>query len=102
MTAALLRPKAIPLQAALSPLHKTIDHLLLAGLLEGNGELVAVDLDHVAVAEFLVKHAVVEREFGNRASGFRDQFALDHHRPALGTGETAARFAARRGIAART
>ena len=30
----------------LHPLDETIDHLLLAGLLEGDGELVAVDLDH--------------------------------------------------------
>ena len=43
-----------------NPLDETIDHLLLAGLLERNCQLVAVDLHHVAVAEFLVKHAVVE------------------------------------------
>src|ERR1700749_5100572 len=44
--------------AASRPLHKTIDHLFLAGLFEGDGELVAVDLCHLAVAEFLVNHAV--------------------------------------------
>ena len=42
----------------LRPLHETIDHLFLAGLFEGDGKLVAVDLHHLAVAEFLVKHAV--------------------------------------------
>src|SRR3954453_17813964 len=67
----------------LHPLDETIDHLLLAGLLERDRQLVAVDLHHVAVAEFLVKHAVVEREFRNGAGGFRDQFAFDHHRAAL-------------------
>ena len=51
--------------------------------LERNRQLVAVDLHHVAVAEFLVKHAVVERELRNGAGGFRDQFAFDHHRAAL-------------------
>src|SRR5215211_4937561 len=81
----------------LDPLDKTIDHLLLAGLLERNRQLVAVDLHHVAVAEFLVKHAVVERELRNRAGGFRDQLAFDHHRAAF-----VAREAAREGIAART
>ena len=45
-------------------------------------------------AEFLVKDAVVQREFRNGAGGFRDQFALDHHGCALGAGETAACFAA--------
>src|SRR6478736_9192504 len=66
-----------------NPLHETIDHLLLAGLLERDRQLVAVDLHHVAIAEFLVKYAVVEREFGNGAGGFCDQFAFDHHRAAL-------------------
>src|SRR3954451_15663130 len=82
----------------LHPLHETIDHLLLAGLLERDRQLVAVDLHHVAVAEFLVKHAVVEREFRNGAGGFRDQFAFDDHRAALVAGEAAAR----EDIAART
>src|SRR6476620_3437730 len=59
-----------------NPLHETIDHLLLAGLLERDRQLVAGDLHHVAIAEFLVKYAVVEREFGNGAGGFCDQFAF--------------------------
>src|SRR5471032_588680 len=73
----------------LRPLDKTIDHLLLAGLLERDGELVAVDLHHLAVAEFLVKHAIAERELRGRAGGFRDQFALDGHRRALVAGKAA-------------
>src|ERR1700730_11975265 len=80
----------------LDPLHETIDHLFLAGLLARDGELVAVDLHHMAVAEFLVEHAVIDREFRSRAGRFRDQFAFDGHRRAL-----AARKAAGEGIAAR-
>src|SRR5439155_26391090 len=53
----------------LYPLGETIDDLLLAGLLERDRQLVAVDLHHVAVAEFLVKHAIVQREFRNGAGG---------------------------------
>jgi hypothetical protein len=40
------------------PLYEAIDHLLRPGLFEGDGELVAVHLHHMAVAEFLVKHPV--------------------------------------------
>src|SRR6202795_2693969 len=76
------------------PLDETVDHLFLAGLLKGDGELVAVDLHHLAVAEFLVKHPVVQGKFRNGAGGFRDQLALDHHRSALAAREAA-------GIAAR-
>src|SRR5260370_20888628 len=82
------------------PLHETIDHLFLAGLLKGDGELVAVDLHHLAVAEFLLKHPVLQGKFRNAAGGFRDQLALDGHRAALVAGE-AAGAAARRSIAAR-
>src|SRR5215468_7546425 len=71
-----------------SPFHKAVHHLLLAGLVEGDGELVAVDLHHMAVAEFLVEHAVVEIEFGHRAGGFRHQLALDGDRRALVARET--------------
>src|SRR5262249_54087805 len=53
------------------------------GLVEGDGELVTVDLHDMAVAEFLVKHAVVEIEFRHRAGGFRHQFALDGQRRAF-------------------
>src|SRR5262249_7812105 len=60
--------------------HETVDDLLLAGLVEGDGELVAVDLDHVAIAEFLVEDAVIERELGRRSRRLGNQLALDRHR----------------------
>ena len=47
-----------------------------------NGELVAVDVDDVAVAEFLVEHAVADREGGDGAGGFGDQLAFDGERAA--------------------
>src|SRR5882757_5152855 len=46
----------------LNPFHETIDYLLLAGLFERDRQLVAIDFHHVAVAEFLVEHAVLQRE----------------------------------------
>src|ERR1700683_5848451 len=69
------------------PLHKTVDHLFLAGLFERDGELVAVDLHHLAVAEFLVKHAIAERELRNGAGGFRDPCAFEGHGRALVAGK---------------
>jgi hypothetical protein len=42
------------------PLDKTIHHALLAGAVELNRQLVAVDRGDVAVAEFLVEDAVAE------------------------------------------
>src|SRR3984957_2544398 len=71
------------------PLDKTIDHLLLAGFFQREGELVAVDLHHLAVAEFLVKDPIAERELRSGAGGFRDQFALDGHGGALVAGKAA-------------
>ena len=59
------------------PLDEAIHHALLAGLVERDGELVAVDGGDVAVAEFLVKHAVADGEGGDGAGRFRDQLALD-------------------------
>ena len=44
------------------PLHKTIHHALFAGLVEMDGQLVAVHGGDVAVAEFLMKHAVAGGE----------------------------------------
>ena len=61
----------------LDPLHKTIDHLLLARLFEGNGELVAVDLHHLAVAEFLVKDAIAVPSL--RRMGASGKFDQCHH-----------------------
>ena len=49
-------------------------------------QLVAVDHDHVAVAELLVKHAVADREVGDGAGGFGDQLAFDGERAAAAGG----------------
>jgi hypothetical protein len=70
------------------PLHKPVQHPLLPGLVEIDGELVAFDGDDVAVAEFQVEDAVADRE-GRRGvgDGFGDEFALDDaaaHRFAAG------------------
>src|SRR5579871_3711790 len=73
----------INVTALLRPLHKAIDHLLLASLVEGDGELVAIDFHHMAVAEFLVEDAVVEGKFRHRAGGFRHQLALNRQRRSL-------------------
>ena len=50
------------MRAALHPLHETIHHPLLAGAVERDGQLVAVDGDDVAVAEFLVRHPLADCE----------------------------------------
>src|SRR5579871_6983436 len=84
----------INVTALLRPLHKAIDHLLLASLVEGDGELVAVDFHHMAVAEFLVEDAVVEGEFRHRAGGFCHQLALDGQGTAPVAGKAAAETAA--------
>jgi hypothetical protein len=44
------------------PLHKAIHHSLFAGVVEPDGQLVAVHGGDVAVAEFLVKHAGADVE----------------------------------------
>jgi len=64
------------------PLDKTIHHALLARLVELDGELVAVDGGDVAVAEFLVKDAIADRELGDGAGGFGDELAFDGERKA--------------------
>src|ERR1700733_2506948 len=84
-----------------NPLDETIDHLFLAGFLKRNRQLVAVDFHHVAVAEFLVEHPIVQREFRHGAGGFRDQLAFDDHWPALAAGKAARRMVTRERIAAR-
>src|ERR1043166_958712 len=43
------------------PAHEIVDHAFLAGFVEIDGELVAFDAAHEAVAEFLVEHAVAAR-----------------------------------------
>src|SRR5262249_5516637 len=49
----------------------------------------------MAIAELLVKHAIIQRKFGHCAGGFRDQLALDGQRRSLLAGE-AAELVARR------
>src|SRR5262249_22327429 len=68
---------AQPTLRADHPLHKTIHHALLAGAVELNGQLVAVDRRDVAVAEFLMEDSVAERKRRHRAGRFGDQFAFD-------------------------
>src|SRR5579883_1177393 len=64
------------------PAHEAVHHPLLAGLVERDGELIALDPDHVAVAEFLVKHAIADRKGRDRPGRFRHQLALDGERRA--------------------
>src|SRR3954471_24694772 len=47
------------------PLHEAVHHTLFSGLVERDGEFVAVDGGDVAVAELLVKHALADREIGD-------------------------------------
>src|SRR5690606_35500417 len=58
--------------------HEPVEHALLAGLVEVDRKLVALDRGDVAVAEFLVKHPVadLERRF-RRRHRLGDQFTLD-------------------------
>ena len=59
------------------PLHKPVQHPLLPGLVEIDGELVAFHGHHVAVAELHVEDAVACREVGGGVGdGFGDEFAL--------------------------
>ena len=68
------------------PRHKAIHYLLLPRLVERDGELVALYVDYVAVAEFLVEDAVAEREGGNRAGRFCHQLAFDGQRQSADAG----------------
>src|SRR6202049_3727966 len=61
-------------------LHVGIHHALLAGLVERHGELVAVDRDDVAVAEFQVKHPLADVIGRYRGVRFRDELAFDRQR----------------------
>ncbi len=51
-------------------------------MVEGDGELVAVDCGDVAVAEFLMEDAVAEAEGGDGAGRLGDELALDGERHA--------------------
>src|ERR1043166_8032582 len=65
------------------PAHEIVDHAFLAGFVEIDGELVAFDAAHEAVAEFLVEHAVAARILrgGGIGSLHRECLRLDHGRP---------------------
>ena len=63
------------------PLHEGIQHALLAGLVEIDGQLVAVDRADAAIAEFLVEDALADRIVAGAADdALGDQFALDQAR----------------------
>src|SRR5262249_36080753 len=63
-------------------LDKAVDHALFAGLVESDGELIAIHHYDIAVTEFLVEDALAHRERRNRAGGFRHKLALDCERGA--------------------
>src|SRR5690606_1570379 len=69
-----------------SPLaDEALQDLLGAGLLEIDGQLVALDLDHLAIAEFEVEHPLAQREVAGLAAQIHragDQFPLDGQRAA--------------------
>src|SRR6516162_8550005 len=71
------------------PFHKAVHHPLLASLVELHDQLVAVDRGDVAVAEFLVEHAIAHGKGGDGAGRFGDQLAFDGER------KTAPRLTAR-------
>ena len=48
---------------------EAVDDALLAGLVEGDGEFVAFDLGHAAVAELLVEHPLARPEARAAAGG---------------------------------
>src|SRR5690242_10103246 len=58
-------------------LDEGVDHLLLPCLVEIDGELVAVDMGHPAIAEFLVEHAHADLEPHTFRGARRDQRAVD-------------------------
>ena len=64
---------------------KTIEDLFFAGLVEGDGELVAVDAGDLAIAELVVKDSATDRERRLRAGALGDQFTFDGGRPARRT-----------------
>src|SRR3954469_24291710 len=69
----------------LRPLDKGVHNMLVAGLLEIDCELVVLDGPHRPVAEFLVEHAVADREAADPLdlpAAPRRRGALDQKRPA--------------------
>src|SRR5581483_11058781 len=59
---------------------EAVHNALAAGLVEVDGELVAVDLGDMAVAELLVEDALAQLEARARGRGGGHQLALDGHR----------------------
>src|ERR1700676_3824064 len=60
-------------------LDKGVHHLLVAGMLEIDRQLVVLDRAHRAVAEFLVEHPVAD----GKAADFADFLAARRRAPAL-------------------
>src|SRR5579862_5777860 len=75
-----------PKLASLCPCHEAVQHLLLSGAVEGDGEFVALDMHNIAAAELLVEHAVANRECRHRAGRFCHQLALDSVRAGAAPG----------------
>lgn len=63
-------------------LEEAVENHFPAGLVEVNGELVAVDAGHGAGSELGVEDSLAVLEGGGRARGFGDQLALDLPRTA--------------------
>src|SRR4030067_377765 len=63
------------------PLDEAVDHLFLPGLVEIDGELVAVDLHHMAIAELLVEDAHPDREARALGGARRHQRAVHRKTP---------------------
>src|SRR5271165_834760 len=72
----------LPLRSPSRPLHEAVDNALLARPVEMDGELVAVNGGDIAVAEFLMKHALADDVVGDGAGGLGDQLAFDGGRRA--------------------
>src|SRR6185312_5916618 len=51
------------------PCHELVDHLLLACLVEVDGELVALDMSDAPIAEFLMEDAFAARELRGAGVG---------------------------------
>src|SRR5690606_13719771 len=68
-------------------LHEGVDDLLLARLVEGDDQLVALDRADGPIPELLVEHAVAARPAGRRlgiSRGDQAAFALDHRAAGIG------------------
>src|ERR1043165_8482532 len=66
-----------PVEFGSNSLDEAVHDPLLAGLIERNRELVAVDMRHIAISKLLMEDAVAEAERGHGPGRFGDQFTLD-------------------------